>query len=186
MIIGVITALIQVISLLFFGRFVKSIKANKESEANNLNRVIFFLIASAYMLKVILQLVSAFPQINDQIIALKSFLIIGYIHLVTLGFVSSFLILLFLNFNLITLNKKPNSFGIKLFLFGVISTETILFTQGFFVWIYKISIPNYSEILFTLSSILLVGLSGIWIANLLKEKSNNKADQVKISETNMK
>ena len=116
-----------------------------------------------------MQFLSVFPQLSEHILALKTYFVIGYIHLVTLGFLSPFLLFLLIKFELLPVTNKINKLGVFLFLIGVLLTEAILFTQGNLAWFYKSSLPYFSEILFASSSVLLVG-----ILSFLSLKFNNK------------
>lgn len=139
--IGFIAALLQVISLFYLTPLMLNIIT--KNKFDNVKITILYIINIAYTLKVFAQLASAFPAIIQKTIALKSYFIIGYLHLFTLLFMSLLLILLIQ----ISLKSRLN-FGGKLafyiFLLSVLLSELLLFSQGFYIWIFEDIIPNFN------------------------------------------
>jgi len=167
--IGILTAAIQSVSIRYLILIISSIKNKLNGILSLSTQLLLTSVILAYVLKLVLQFSSAFPQLSEHILALKTYFIIGYIHLVTLGFLSPFLLFLLIQFEVVSIKNKLNKIGFFLFLIGVFLTETILFTQGNLIWFYNYSLPNYSELLFISSTILLVG-----ILSFLTLKFNNK------------
>jgi len=166
---GILTAGIQLISVWYLVLIISSIK-NKLHKLSSLSTQLLLTSAIlAYVLKLTLQFSAAFPQLSEHILALKTYFVIGYIHLVTLGFLSPFLLFLLLHFEVISIKSKLNKIGLFLFFTGVFLTEIILFSQGHLIWLFNYSLPNYSKLLFISSSILLAG-----ILSFLTLKLNNK------------
>jgi len=157
----------QLLSIWFLIRILKSIHHSFYKKLSPTLKIVMLFFMFSFILKVVLQFVSAFPQISESIIIFKSYFVIGYIHLVTLGFLSPFVIFLLINFKLILIQDKIQKIGIFIFLIGVFFTEILLFTQGSFIWFFKYPIPNYSILLFIFSSLLLLG-----IASLINNKKN--------------
>lgn len=139
--IGFLAAFIQVISLFYLIPIV--LKIISEHKLIFIQKVIIYTITIAYSLKVFAQLSSAFPEIVQQSIALKSYLIIGYLHLFTLLFMSLFLILL-IQMSLKLLQNFGSKLTFYIFLMSVFITEILLFSQGFYIWIFKEIIPNFN------------------------------------------
>jgi hypothetical protein len=156
--VGIFTAALQLLSIPYLTIILSSIKQELTKTLSISSKLLFIFVILAYFLKLILQFTSSFPQLSEQIIALKSYFVIGYIHLVTLGFLSPFLLFLLIQFELITMKNKRNKVGIILFLIGVILTETILFTQGSSILFLKSTLPYYSELLLIASSVLVIGI----------------------------
>jgi len=167
--VGILTSTIQLASIRYLLLIIFSIKKRLNGILSRSTQLLLTSVILAYVLKLALQFSSAFPQLSQHILALKTYFVIGYIHLVTLGFLSPFLLFLLLQFELITIKNNLNKVGLFIFLIGVFLTETILFTQGNLIWFYNYSLPSYSELLFISSSILLVG-----ILSFLTLKFNNK------------
>lgn len=152
--INLITALTQLISIPYLILILNSVKKRFIDSLSSSEKLLLFAVILAYIFKLVLQFTSAFPQLSEHIVSLKSYFVIGYIHLVTLGFLSPFLLFSLIRFKFLNINKV----GILLFLSGVVLTETILFTQGHLIWFFKSSLPYYSEILFGASTILWIGI----------------------------
>jgi len=167
--VGILTATIQLVSIRYLLLIIFSIKNKLNKLLSRSSVLLLTIVILAYVLKLALQFSSAFPQLSEHILVLKTYFVIGYIHLVTLGFLSPFLLFSLLQFEVVSIKSKLNKIGVFTFLIGVFLTETLLFTQGNLIWLYNYSLPHYSELLFISSSILLIG-----ILSLLTLKFNNK------------
>lgn len=140
-IIGFIAAFIQVISLSYLIPLMWKIIS--KIKLISIQKIIIYVITAAYSLKVLAQLASSFPEIIQKSIALKSYLIIGYLHLFTLLFMSLLLILFIQFYTQLKLNTG-SKIAFFLFLTGVLTAELLLFGQGFYSWIFKEIIPNFN------------------------------------------
>ena len=101
----------------------------------------FFLLkiaGSLVIVKILMQLSSAFPYLANLVFQLKDF-VIGYLHLVFLGVVITTL-LSFLNY--FKLLSIPKSF-ILLFLIAFITTETLIFYKAVAIWLGLPFLENY-------------------------------------------
>ena len=120
---------------------------------------------SIYILKTILQLLQSFPLFSNISYMLKSQLIIGYIHLVTLGFITSFIFAFMIKSKLLLKNKYLN-WGIISFVIGFITTEIILFLQGLLLWgSISFFTPYYAFSIMVASALLLIGFIFILISS---------------------
>ncbi|MEX0883563.1 MAG: hypothetical protein WDZ72_08835, partial [Cyclobacteriaceae bacterium] len=81
-------------------------------------------------------------------------LMMGFIHLTVLGFVSAFLIFFFSNLGLLRISSHIFLLGLTIFIAGFAFTEITLFTQGIFYWMQWGQLPYYYELLFVLSAFL--------------------------------
>lgn len=108
------------------------IKRDKEKILNLLNPVIrnigIFVLLD-FLLKLVLQLLSAFPPVVRWTIQSR-IMVIGYLHLVFLGIVTLFLLLFFLQERISGLNKTV-LYGLYIFLSGFLITEMLLFAESF-------------------------------------------------------
>jgi hypothetical protein len=163
-IIGFLAAILQLISLVYLFRILKNVyhKLKWKPISNILLK--FGLIA--YSLKIIIQILSSFPYFVDKSLALKPFLIIGYLHLFTLGFMSVFVFLILIQLQKIHLKTITSKMGLFIFLIGIVLTELLLFTQGFLLLIGLAPIYKYHLLLLCVSVLLLVGLLIIFINQL--------------------
>lgn len=114
--------------------------------------------------KLVLQFLGAFPYIS-KIISANVDLVIGYIHWVFLGVVSTSLIYLLNYFKVL----KLNTFTIILYTIGVLLTEALLFYKGTFVWLELDVFSNYYNFLAGASILLLLSI-GILFTHQLNFK----------------
>ncbi|MUK90140.1 hypothetical protein GMD78_17340 [Ornithinibacillus sp. L9] len=106
------------------------------------------------------------PQLAALIYDTRS-VIIGYLHLTLLGFVSIFIVTLFFMLKILQPNVLSIS-GFMIFLIGFTLNEMVLFIQAFMDWIYDVSVPYSNHFLLIASSLLLFGILLIWISFLRK------------------
>jgi hypothetical protein len=114
--------------VLFAGTLVL-LKASFRSE----KPVIRFLISISmlsFALKLFLQCFTIFPVIGNTIFGNRP-VIMGFLHLVFLGFVSLFLLAFFTKKRLLDLNKWSTATGLIVFATGVLLNEISLISQGF-------------------------------------------------------
>ncbi len=155
-VIGFAASILQLISLLYLLSIIKSVFS--KLKWNYVSKLLLKFGLIAYSLKIIIQVFSSFPYFVEKSLALKPFLIIGYLHLFTLGFMSVFIFLILIELKKIKLKTKTSIIGISLFLTGVILTEFLLFTQGFLVLLRLNLIKNYNLFLLLASTLIVVGL----------------------------
>ena len=127
----------------------------------------------AYGTKVLLQLLSAFPYFVGITLALKPFLIIGYLHLFTLAFMSVFLIFIYYKLRLFEFVKKLSKSGVIIFLLGIFSTEFILFLQGFLVIVEVQPLVYYNQLLLIFSITIVLGLLVIFVQQFYKSNKRS-------------
>ena len=113
--ISFIAATLQIIAFYYLVILLKNIKIK------GIVQFMFISIIIAFGLKTMLQFGSALPMFRETIIGLKSYFVIGYIHLITLGFVSSSILYLFLEFNLLKLKNRRTKMG--LFSFFIVFSQ---------------------------------------------------------------
>lgn len=137
-VVGGLAALLQLAGLYFLW------KDLRRAEISGL----FYLALLALVLKCFLQAASAFPDVAALAHEARN-LVIAYLHLVLLGFVSLFVFAL-VNEELRT--KKQMQTGIRFFLFSFLVTETLLVVQAFSgilhynlpgasLWLFLFSLP---------------------------------------------
>jgi hypothetical protein len=90
------------------------------------SRRIFLLAMAAFAIKSLLQLAGAFPVVAD-LAFLNRDLIIAYLHLVLLGFVT--LSIFYFSMQKLALESSRLKAGLSLFLFAFVSTEILLITR---------------------------------------------------------
>ncbi|MGV3503584.1 MAG: hypothetical protein ACO1O1_07740 [Adhaeribacter sp.] len=111
----------------------------------------------ALVLKTGMQLATALPYMADLAYSVRNF-IIGYLHLVLIGFISFFLLAYFIRQGDLDASRKTSRWGLGIFLAGFLLTEGLLFLQGFLFWQNLGLLPAYFQVLFWLSTLLPLGI----------------------------
>ncbi len=165
-VIGFVSSILQLISLVYLGRILLQILP--QLTWSYLSKLLLKFGLIAYALKIIIQIFSAFPVIVEKSLALKHFFIIGYLHLFTLGFMSVLLLLILNKLKIFSLQQWISKIGTLFFLIGIVTTEFLLFFQGFnYLKGFK-PLTNYNLLLLGCSSFLVIGLIFIFIDQLKK------------------
>ena len=155
-IIGGVGSGLQLIALYFLIRIISRIFL--QSNWSKTAQFVLMMGITAFVLKVLLQFLSSFPYFVDKSIALKPYYIIGYLHLFTLGFMTTFIILFLEKIHFITFQNFRQKFGLFLFIIGMLSTELLFFTQGTFYMLIQKPIIGYDLMLFIGSVFMVLGL----------------------------
>ena len=166
-VVGFIAAILQVFAVYYLLKIV--IQASQQWKWSKISELLFYVSFTSFLIKIGCQLASSFPYFVEKSIALKPFFIIGYIHLFTLGFMSTLLFFILNEIKKIEIQTVISKSGIVLFLIGVFCTELILFYQGFAV-IYKLPlINNQPMLMLVFSGVIVMGLFFL-IVNHFKTK----------------
>jgi len=132
-------------------------------------KFLLYLSILMFVTKTVLQLFQSFPIFADISFSLKSQFIIGYIHLVTLGFITPF-ILSFLLHKKILINNLALKIGVILYVIGYTFTEIVLFSHGIFLWnSITILVSSFNQIMFYTSLFLFFGLSLVYLSSIKKK-----------------
>ncbi|MBK5212400.1 MAG: hypothetical protein JJE55_01915 [Flavobacteriaceae bacterium] len=124
----------------------------------------FFLLkiaGSLMVLKLLMQLFSAFPYIANLAIQFKDF-VIGYLHLVFLGIVITTLLAFLKYFELLRL---PKSF-VYLFIFSFVTTELLIFYKAVALWTGLPFFQDYFICLAVLSCLFPIAVGILFFKNL--------------------
>jgi len=117
-----------------------------------------------FVVKIVLQMLQSFPVFASVSYDLKSYFIIGYIHLVTLGFITPILLALYSRNHLID-ESSLYKFGLTSYIFGFFLTELLLFGQGLLLWTGVTFLNLYFNLIMLISSIFLfVGITIIYFS----------------------
>jgi len=153
--IGFIAGLFQLASLFYLYKISKPyLKSLVSKQVKFISTVVII----SYFLKVVIQFFSAFPVVIEKAVQLKSYFIIGYLHLFTLGFMSLFLILLII----LHPKVKLNSVGVNTLILGIFLSEVFLFIQGGTIAFFQQGIPYFDIILLIVSGFMPVGIAMIF------------------------
>ncbi|SHG22535.1 hypothetical protein [Ornithinibacillus halophilus] len=89
--------------------------------------------------------------------------IIGYLHLTLLGFISMFILTQYLMTNLLK-NSMMSKVGLIVFFIGFMLNEMLLFIQTLLDWLNLAMIPYYFHLLLIASGILLLSIVVLWVS----------------------
>lgn len=117
---------------------------------------LFLFSTIAFTIKLLLQFLSIFPELNQFVFGHRP-VIIGYLHLVMLGFVSFFIFGYAIREGYVSLTRSAKT-GIWIFVVGVLLNESGLMLQGFSGILYT-SMTWIPELLFIASVTMLAGLA---------------------------
>ncbi|PCH76778.1 MAG: hypothetical protein COB98_05290 [Flavobacteriaceae bacterium] len=163
-IIGGIAAVIQLIGLLYLMVIIK--QTFIRYSLSNYSRILLMTVMVSYGLKLVAQFLSSFPYFVTKTIELKPYLLIGYLHMVTIGFISFFLLTLIVELRGFYFKPLFPKFGLSLFLAGFFSTEILFFLQGFLHLVKWQPIGPYYLLLLVASSIMVLGILIVWVFQL--------------------
>jgi hypothetical protein len=173
--IAILGCVLLVVALYRFGVAIKSTKP-VFSKMNPLAKIIGGLSLFAFALKTILQIGTVFPAIGDEVFSNRA-VIIGYLHLVMLGFISLYLLAYLVHTKYFEIGTRPAKTGIIVFTVAVIANEIILMTQGLSEMMMKNS-PIYPWLLWGAAIGLFIGtlLINISAATYRKIRITSKSE----------
>ncbi len=161
--------LLQLAALFFFLKALRpalpQIKALLPSQSKRL----FSIALTSYILKIIIQTLVVIPHIAVIAYTIRNY-VIGFIHLMLLGILTSF-VLGFAGFRqTIPLERPLAKRGIQLFALAFITTEVLLFLQGTLFWANLGLLPYYYELLFAFTALLPISVALLLSALLFPKK----------------
>jgi hypothetical protein len=118
---------------------------------------LFAMAAVGLLLKVAVQTAVAIPQIATIAYTIRNY-VIGFIHLVLLGVISSFILALAIEKGVIPVRRSLARAGIVFFVAGFLLSELLLFLQGTLLWAQIGFMPRYYELLFGASLLIPIGI----------------------------
>jgi hypothetical protein len=155
-------------SLFYFTLLISEIKMTFKS-FTPVVRNIMILALTAFVLKTIMQSLTIVPSIGAHVFSNRP-VIIGFLHLVLLGFISLYLLAALVNENIFSKNRLTAGM-LYMFVFGVVLNEIALMSQGLGFMFMKSS-ESYSWIL--LAASLLLFTATISLLLLSQNKLTNR------------
>jgi hypothetical protein len=113
----------------------------------------------AFCIKILLQSLSVVPGLSSYAFAYRP-VVIGYLHLVLLGFVSLFLLGWMMDKKILPMQDGRLSGWCWLFISGILLTELTLMAQGITAMFYW-AIPHTNEMLLLAALFLVFGIAGM-------------------------
>ncbi|WP_196268071.1 hypothetical protein [Pontibacter sp. 172403-2] len=169
-IVGGAAAFGQVVGLVLLVRLLYPLRKSFFGLFDNWSRGALLLSALAFILKILMQFSTAFPYMADLAYRQRNF-VIGYLHLVLLGFVSLIVFAFFAQRGWLNFKSSMSRWGSSLFLIGLIGSEALLFLQGVLYWAGAGMLPHYFGLLFSISIALPLGILLFFAAQFLRRKS---------------
>ncbi len=127
-------------------------------------RILFAVGLTAFLLRTLFQSALVVPEVAEMAHTIRN-LVIGFIHLSVLGFVTPFLMGFATHRNLLR-EKRTTRAGLGTLITGIFLTEVGLFLQGLFFWMEWGYLPHYHLSLFLTSLLLPAGLLIICLSPL--------------------
>ena len=147
---------LQALALLLLWRLILPVWKQLKENLHPVTRRLWQLSFLALNIKFSLQALSTIPTLSHLAFGFRP-LVIGYLHLVMLGFVSLFLIGYLIQQNFLSARSRVAITGIVIFVTGVVINEILLMAQGIAAIDDK-SIPTVNDLLFGAALIMFGGL----------------------------
>lgn len=170
--IGNISGIFQLLVLFYFIRLLTPVRAALRLHNVGITRLLWILVAVAFILKIILQLLSIFPYLGQFAFGYRP-VIIGYLHLSFLGVISFFIVGYINQWLIASGGRGLSRTGIIIFITGVLMQEIVLMLQGLEA-LEVHTIRQAPLILFGTAVIILLGLLMIAFNSLPKLARGNK------------
>ncbi len=159
---GFISSALQLFAAVPLIKIIAEVKTQFVQKRTIRNLFLFAIVM--FLLKLILQFISAFPLITEMTIVSRNF-VIGYLHLVLLGIVTVSLINYFIVKGHIDPTLVHTKRGLALFFTGFIGTELTAFIEAMFKF-YSVPLPGYHFTQIFLSVLILAGITLICIGRM--------------------
>lgn len=156
---GDVSGVLQLVVLFYFVKLLLVLKKNTPAKFTSITRYLWIMASIAFILKVILQMLSIIPFLSSYAFGFRP-IVIGYLHLSFLGIIS-FFILGYINQVLSEIHIQISKAGVIFFVIGVLVQEIALMGQGLEA-IGSAPLPYANMILFYAALVMGVGL--IWMA----------------------
>lgn len=138
-----------------------------------ISRWLYSLAIAAFILKVLLQFFSVHPELGQLAFGYRA-IIIGYLHLIFLAFITMYLLGYVADTGIVVNNSRIGFSGLAIFAAGIIINEVFLAVQGV-ASIFYIATPDINMLLFYNTFILCVGATLIFLGAVkTSTKENNK------------
>jgi len=126
--------------MLTFAWFIISIRTFKNNyrHVNRVIKILASLSMIAFAMKIFLQGFTIFPAVGNAVFGARP-MIIGFLHLVFLGFVTLFLLALMMREKILNVSHTFTATAVMIFATGVVLNEFVLMTEGLFSMLMKSS-----------------------------------------------
>jgi hypothetical protein len=156
-VVNAIGVVVQMLAFIYFYKMLKPQICWFKTTLNTTAKNVYSVAIYSLFLKVIVQLLLFFPDIASSSHQIRG-LVIGFIHLTTLGVITGFLLGILFQNNLLSGKSSLVRSGVHCFIFGYVFTEIILFLQGGLFYFGKGLLWGYYEFIFGASVLIVLGL----------------------------
>jgi len=157
-----------IVTLFYFCRFAFK-KTTYSVYASSIARVLLVLSMISFAIKMLLQIGTIIPALANAVFGYRP-IIIGFLHLVFLGFLTFYILSNFVNGNVFPPERTISKTAILFFSSAIVINEAILLVDGIGLMFYTTN-PVYSWLLWVASILLLAGSFLILLARIAKFKS---------------
>lgn len=164
-----IGSMAQLAAVLLFFNFLNQSKLQIDLQGNWV-RYCAWMALGSILLKAIGQAALSWPEIALVPLNIRP-LVIGFIHLLMLGMITSYLLMVLLQSNVLDASKRAFRSGVLILFLGIIVTELLLFAQGISIWTGFGAWSLYNEALFAGSVLLVIGVFGLLVAIISNPKT---------------
>lgn len=161
--IGAMASTLQIIAYIYF---IKNIKWSSLF-SNKWSKYLVILSFTSYTLKVLFQEFAVFPDVQAFILDTVSYSLIGFIHLVMLGFFTLYILSAFIENSYLLLSKYL-IVGVSFLVLGIILSESLLFSQSLMTYFNSQSISNFPTLMLWSSLLMPIGILLIVFAKFRK------------------
>ncbi|XVJ65954.1 MAG: hypothetical protein HEQ40_07255 [Lacibacter sp.] len=160
--------LIQLVALFYFVKAIIALKSFFQAELQKHVKWFWLAAALALVIKIVLQALSAVPQLNTYAFGVRP-IVIGFLHLVLLVFVSVFIMGYLLQQQLLQVTSPVSKKAGWVFLIAVLSNEVLLMLQGI-AGITFHTLPYVNHLLLLTAIFIFSALLTLFIKNSCKIK----------------
>jgi len=172
--IAFLSAMLQLIALGTLSFLIYKIRAVLNEEYSTAYRWLMLVVLLAFGLKIVLQFISAFPQIAELAYTVRNYTI-AYLHLVFLPFISLFFVLWSLKMMKVVRIDRYLIWGFIFFLLGIFLTESWMIGQGVSGSLFSNALAVYYPLLFAFSIFFPLGI-GLIMRSLFKPNRLKKIE----------
>jgi hypothetical protein len=165
---AVISAFVQLFGCAVFIFIIFTHKNKMILPLSKPGKFLFYLSIISLSLKFVLQLITIFPIFTNAAFLFRD-IIMGYIHLVMLGFMTTGILAWFEHEKIINLNGKMAGSGIIIFFSGFLISEILLFSQILITYI-NLSVIPYQLVLFPAALLMLTGAALLFTSAFISSK----------------
>lgn len=170
--IGAISGIAQLMALIIATPIIRSFM---KSRKDLWTRILAMIAMICWYIKNLLQALSAIPALQEFTYNTRVYTVIGFIHLVMLGFLSLFIILLGTE-NRLYHQKLIGKVGVGLMIIGLVFSEGLLFGNGLLLEIKGEFLTFYPKGMLYASIIMTAGIAIFWLNQF--SRKNKKVGQL--------